>query len=174
MGILVYSIGVALSCLGAMLILADILKIHRGWLLGALLLLIGIIVAFLGDKIFKKFSVKKRRCEVGLLTPIYPRARHRCPFYGFQFFGDLDTFIDSGGNQCAANLGAYGPCQMEFGGRTPNWSECPFNEPKNQKRFENIKDSCKVYPKEFGPDGLPFGQWLEYAMNQKLESVGRD
>jgi len=111
---------------------------------------------------------------VNLVTPIYPRARHRCPFYGFRFRGDLDNFEDSGGNQCAAVPEVRSSCQMEWRGEAPNWSECPFNEPKNQKRFENIKDSSRVFPKEFGPDGLPFGQWLDYVMSQKPESVRRD
>lgn len=107
------------------------------------------------------------------LTPIYHRARHRCPFYGFRL-GDLDNLTDSGGNQCAVVSEVRSSCQMEWKGDTPNWSECPFNKPENQKRFESINDSCRVFPREFSPDGLPFGEWLEYVMSQKPESVRGD
>jgi hypothetical protein len=73
-------------------------------------------------------------------------ARPRCPFYGFNCFGEI--LMDSEGNQCALMMNSISPCQMEMQDLLPDWEKCSFNIKENALAIEKMMDVCKIFPKE--------------------------
>lgn len=83
--------------------------------------------------------------------PYYERARHPCPFYGFN--GMYGRLMDQNGNQCALLRESHSPCQMEVEGNTPNWENCPFNNDLSRRDIEREAPKVRAFPKEFWPPG---------------------
>lgn len=106
----------------------------------------------------------------GSAKPVKPKPRHRCPFYGFAYFGHI--FMDSKGNQCAAKANSHSPCRMEMSGFRPDWNNCRFNCSENSKTVSMILERCKIGPDEFWPrgaqswPGIPFQTWWDYVMSE--------
>lgn len=117
---------------------------------------------FLG--LFKKSSKE----SVDLSRVISLRPRHKCPFYGFFCAKSAAAFLDQRGNQCALRVTSYTPCEMEFHKETPDWSKCPLNAEKDREIIEEMMDSYKIFPDEFGSAGLSLREWSAYVMNDKV------
>lgn len=131
------------------------------------------------------------------IKPMNEKERYLCPFYGFIFFEEafvgrifppkdilksilkngfigrkrINYFLDQKGNQCALEDG-YHVCQMERRSEKPNWKNCPFNNPNNEKTLKNIEKKVKVFPDEFNPKeekgwrGISFKTWKKYVMKE--------
>lgn len=99
------------------------------------------------------------------LEPQTEKARYPCPFYGFHTA--LGLLIDQTGNQCALITTSYSPCQMEINGQTPDFNLCQFNNPDEMKKLEQMAAQVRVFPREFGPNGLSINDWKEYIRARK-------
>jgi len=75
--------------------------------------------------------------------------------------------VDSRGNQCALFTDYFTSCHLDWIGEIPDWEKCPMNNPENRERIERVKSRSRVYPEEFGKNGILLADWIDYIMNKK-------
>ena len=105
------------------------------------------------------------------LKPYSEKDRPACPFYGFNAM--MGILIDQNGNQCALITDSYSPCRMEMNSETPEWENCPANNPKITSGLEAAMDKMRVFPDEFRPsnpngwEGITLREWINYLANKE-------
>ena len=88
-------------------------------------------------------------------------SRKRCPFYGFHWPEKTRALHDSGGNECALDFQANGPCTMETNGKEPEYDSCPLIRPI-RALLESAGRHVTFYPAEI-PDGISMAEWTRRA-----------
>jgi len=97
-----------------------------------------------------------------------------CPFYGFSSPSpEMPVMMDSSGNQCALERGSFSPCQMEMGGKTPGWEQCPIRQKQGDGIMRLMREQkVRVYPDATHPhatgssSGMPFEEWVKRVMSE--------
>jgi len=61
---------------------------------------------------------------------------------------------------------------MEVAGNTPNWGACPyFNNAAFRGKLETHAEIVRVFPNEFGEEGLSLGEWMWYMESQNPDET---
>lgn len=95
-----------------------------------------------------------------------PTNRPRCPFYGFHWPEKSHCLSDSGGNECALDFEANGPCIMEAQAKEPDFDGCPVPVPI-RALLEASKKTIILFPAEASPDGVRLEEWMRNVMVHK-------